>query len=177
MKVFLMTCGFLLTISSVRANSDSLIVYVFLLEKCQLCSVSIPEIKRLHQQFQDQGVVFKGIFPNAAISNEESMDSFALVHELPFSVQLDVLQELTSELEVTVTPEVILMNHTKGEILYRGKIDNMYERVGKRRQVVTQFYLEEALNSALNKEHIAIQFTEPVGCFIMKNTTIERSNE
>lgn len=175
MKVFLMTCGFLLMVSSVRANSDSLIVYVFLLEKCQICSASVPEIKRLHQQFQDQGVVFKGIFPNAAISNEESMDSFALVHELPFSVQLDVHQELTREMEATVTPEVILMN--KGEILYRGKIDNMYERVGKRRQVVTQFYLEEALHSALNKEHIAIQFTEPVGCFIMKNTTIKTSNE
>lgn len=120
---------------------------------------------------------FKGIFPNAVISNAASMDSFARVHELPFSVQLDEGQKLTRELQATITPEVILLNHINGRILYRGKIDNMYERVGKKRQVVTQFYLEEALKSALNSENIEIKSTEPVGCFIMKTTPLEESNE
>lgn len=177
MKALIMIWVFLLTTSAVRANSDSLVVYLFLLEKCQICSASVPEIKRLHQQFQDRGVVFKGVFPNEIISSEAGMDSFARVHQLPFPVQLDKRQELTRELQATITPEVILLNHTNGKILYRGKIDNMYERVGKKRQVVTQFYLEEALKSALNKEKISISYTEPVGCFIMKTIPVEESNE
>ena len=172
-----MIYGFLMAISTIRANSDSLVVYIFLLEKCQICSASVPEIKKLYQQFQDQGVVFKGVFPNTMISNEVSMDSFVRVHEIPFPMLLDKDQELTRKLEATITPEVILMDRTNGEILYRGKVDNMYERVGKKRQVVTQFYLEEALESALNQEKIAINYTEPVGCFIMKTTPVEESNE
>lgn len=177
MKEFILICGFLMTVSTTRASSDSLVVYVFLLEKCQICSASVPEIKKLYQQFQDQGVVFKGVFPNAMISNEASMDSFKRVHEIPFPVILDKGQELTRKLQATITPEFILMDHTSGKILYRGKVDNMYERVGKKRQVVTQFYLEEALESALNQEKIAINYTEPVGCFIMKTTPVEESNE
>lgn len=149
-------------------TNDSVVVYVFLLEKCVVCSSSVPALKDIYSSFHDQGVEFIGIFPNSNYSTQETIDSFSNVHQLPFPLKLDNTGVWTQQLNATVTPEVIVARRSSGVILYRGKIDNLYERVGKRRQVVTEFYLIDALESILSNRDIAIKETLPVGCFIMK---------
>lgn len=54
---------------------------------------------------------------------------------------------------------------------YAGKIDNGFENIGKKRQVVTEHYLRDALESILLQKEIEIKETQPVGCFIIKTKT------
>jgi hypothetical protein len=51
-------------------------------------------------------------------------------------------------------------------VIYSGKIDNWFEDIGKRRTIITEFYLQDALNSVIRHREPAIKETKPVGCFI-----------
>ncbi len=65
-----------------------------------------------------------------------------------------------------MTPEVILYNNTKDEIIYQGRIDNKFYKLGRRRNVVTEHDLESAIKSTLNNEAVEKSYAQPIGCFI-----------
>lgn len=65
----------------------------------------------------------------------------------------------------TVTPEAALVN-SKGELVYRGRIDDSYATWGKRRAVVTDHNLTDAVAAALDGRPIAQPRTKATGCFI-----------
>jgi hypothetical protein len=66
---------------------------------------------------------------------------------------------------VKVTPEVVVYNVTRDSIYYQGRIDNLFERVGQRRQVVTSHELEAALYCIQHNKPVPIPRTTAVGCF------------
>ena len=45
-------------------------------------------------------------------------------------------------------------------------MDNWLGELGRRRQVITEFYLKDAIESYLNEEEIKIKKTKAIGCFI-----------
>ncbi len=159
---------FVLTSFTLFAKSDSLKLYVFLLEKCQICSASMPAIQEIYNEFGGGELEMYGVFSNVKISNEAGIDSFKMVHKVEFEVIFDKDQEYLKKFNATITPEVILVDTNSDEIIYRGKIDNLYERVGKRRGVVTEHYLQKAIKIHLEGDPVEISETEPVGCFIMR---------
>lgn len=75
---------------------------------------------------------------------------------------------LAASTGVTVTPEAVLFRGD-GQILYRGRIDNRFAGWTKRRTVVTQNDLADAIESALWDPSAAFLRTSPaVGCWIEK---------
>lgn len=154
--------------SNLHAKEDSLRLYIFLLEKCQICSASMPAIQEIHKEFSGENFEMVGVFSNVKISNEAGIDSFKMVHNVEFDLIFDKDQEYLKKFNATITPEVILVDTKSDAIIYRGKIDNLYERVGKRRGVVTEHYLQKAIKSHLEGNPVKISETEPVGCFIMR---------
>ena len=66
---------------------------------------------------------------------------------------------------VTVSPEVAVFG-TSNELLYRGKIDNLFSDYGERRRRATETYLRDALDAILRGDKPAISVTDPIGCFI-----------
>ena len=67
-----------------------------------------------------------------------------------------------------VTPEVVVFDKTNQQILYQGRIDNTYFRVGKRRAITTRTELDEVLQAIQADEKPAVENTTAVGCFITK---------
>jgi hypothetical protein len=63
------------------------------------------------------------------------------------------------------TPEVVVFSRG-GEVLYRGRIDDRYAGLGKRREQVTSHDLENALEAILADKPIPQSNTEAIGCFI-----------
>lgn len=157
---------FFALIVSCRA-ADSITVYIFLLESCQICQNQTAELNKIHEEFKSSGILFSGIFPNQEMSSQDGIDSFRLKYNLKFPLNMDQNQEITEKYRATITPEVLVVRNVDQQILYRGKIDNSYERVGIRRSVTTEFYLREALQQILNNEPLTVLETVPVGCFIM----------
>ena len=85
----------------------------------------------MHQQYANEGVQFVGVFPNRS-STPENIASFKADYDLPFDLITDYDHIKTRAFGATVTPEVIVYHKAKKEILYQGRIDNTYARVGQK---------------------------------------------
>jgi len=53
-----------------------------------------------------------------------------------------------------------------GQVLYRGRIDNVYAALGKRRPEATERDLRKALDEILQGKAVTTSQTQPVGCYI-----------
>jgi thiol-disulfide isomerase/thioredoxin len=155
-------------ISPSFAQKDSLTVYVFLAETCPICQNQTASLRDLYEEFYAKGIRFVGVFPNETITDEKQILAFKKKYKLPFEVIIDKNQTITTSFGATITPEVFVFNNNSQKTLYSGKIDNSYERIGRRRQVVTAFYLKDALSQILNNQIVTNSKTDAVGCFIVK---------
>ena len=150
------------------APKDSITVYVFLLDACVICQNYTLPLKELHAKYANDQVNFVGLFPNFT-SKPPQIEAFKKKYQIPFELKTDYFKTKSKQFGITVTPEVVVYNHTKEEVLYKGRIDNTYFRVGKRRTITTTSELEDALEAIKNGQPIKVKETEAVGCFINYN--------
>jgi len=153
-----------------KAQTDSLTVVVFLSPTCPICQNQTFDLKNLYSDFKAKGVGFKGIFPAIEQNKIPELKTFAEKYELDFPLIPDPQLKFASQMGAGITPTVYLLRNKTNEILYQGKINNRYEEVGKRRQVVTENYLKDAILATLNGQKIRINKTSAVGCIIEKPT-------
>ncbi len=140
-------------------------VYIFLGEECIISQQYTLLLKRLHKEYGDERISFVGLFPNPS-SSVDKMEMFEKKYGLGFELKLDVLQKNMDRFEVRVTPEVVVFNERKKEVIYQGRIDNMFYRVGKRRTVTTTSELEDVLVAIQEGKPVLPKRTEAIGCFI-----------
>jgi peroxiredoxin len=153
---------------STLAGGKGLTVYIFLSETCPICQSVTTELKKLHQQFHPMQVEFIGFFPDGILSDSKTREAFGKKYGLSFPLQLDSGQLFTRKFHAEITPEVVVVNNENETILYRGKVDNSFASLGKRRTVVTEHYLRNALESWMKGKKILLSETQPVGCIIQK---------
>lgn len=150
----------------VKAQLEHYTLVYFLSESCPICQNQTQSINQLQTAYQNMGLKTIAYFPNESISDENSIMHFKSKYNLNFPLLVDTNQHFTKKYQAKVTPQVFLINSQSGEIIYSGKIDNSFERVGKRRQKITEFYLNDAIKSIIFNENIKLKRTEPVGCII-----------
>lgn len=168
MKRCLVLLTFFALFVSAKASASVATVYIFLSETCPICQSATVGLRNLYKEYHDKGIDFVGIFPNQSVSNAESIEKFGKKYQLDFLLKLDEGQQLTGKFSATITPQVFVVQESNQEVVYNGKIDNGFERVGKKRQVTTEHYLKNALDELLANKPVSVRETEPVGCFIMK---------
>lgn len=159
--------GFCLSLSAQERClvEDEVIVYVFMLEDCPITQYYIPKLKTLFDNYHPYNIDFIGLFPNK-YSKPEKIDSFKHNYQIPFPLKTDYFQKKVQQFKATVTPEVIVYNKTCDEVLYQGRIDNAYSRVGRPRYKISQDELADALESIVRGESIKKKKTEAIGCYI-----------
>lgn len=149
-------------LSTIFKNNRNKVI-VFIAPECPLCQSYTREIKQLQHTYNNE-LDFYGILPGNAYSEKE-MDSFLNVYDLSLEVIYDRDYNLVNELSATITPEVYLID--KNNIIrYQGMIDNWLGELGRKRQIVSQHYLNDAIESFLSGEEIKIKKTKAIGCFI-----------
>lgn len=141
---------------------EKLTVLLLLSPECPLCQNYAPVTAKLQLKYPD--VAFYGIVPGAAYSAKEVAE-FSRKYKVNFPVLIDKNHFLTKYIKGTTTPEVLVINRM-GAITYRGLIDNWAVSLGKKRQVITENYLDEALSLLITKKTTAYKETKPVGCLI-----------
>jgi peroxiredoxin len=151
-----------------KTLSDSIEVVVFLSETCPICRQSIKTLNKLFEKYTALGVAFTGVFPSPYISTAETRKAFAKKNNITFPLVPDPGYKITDSLQAAITPEVFIRVIKTGKVMYQGKIDNMFEEVGKRRQVVTKHYVEDALMHILQGTNPDIAYTDAIGCFITR---------
>jgi len=72
---------------------------------------------------------------------------------------------LVKRAKVTVTPEAAVFDR-RGQLTYRGRIDDRYASIGLERPAPTQHDLYDALKNTLAGDRVTQPVTQAVGCFI-----------
>ena len=146
-------------------DDNGVIVYVFLYEDCVISQHYTLVLKELHAEFASEQLQFRGVFPNSR-TDDRDMLIFRSQYELPFEMVRDEDLSLTRRLGARVTPEVVVYDTRAEAVLYKGRIDDTYFRVGKKRRVTTSSELRDVLEAISNGIPITTENTEAIGCFI-----------
>lgn len=157
----------LISLFSFTNPKESVEVYVFMGEECIISQYYTLTLKQLWTAYAGESIHFQGVFPNPS-SSPQKIKAFQEKYALPFPLRLDFQQEKMNHFGVKVTPEVIVFDKKREKVLYQGRIDNTYFRVGKRRALTTTSELEDVLLSIKRQEKPEVAHTTAVGCFITK---------
>jgi peroxiredoxin len=157
---------FLLFFNNLYAKTDSLTVYVFMSEDCPVCQNQTLPLRELYAKFKNKGVGFVAVFSNPS-SADSTILSFRATYDLQFQAIFDANQQLAKRLNAQITPEVVVVNHIQNNaVVYRGAVDNAYPALGKRRTIVTEHFLNDALTALLKGSKEYLSTTKAVGCYI-----------
>ncbi len=138
-------------------------VFIFMSPDCPLCISYTKTIKDLQQKFLSDSVKFFTVFPGKLYSNDE-INEFRDMYDFKLICLQDRDLTLTKLLHAEITPEAVVVN--KEEIAYSGAINNWMYETGKKRTVITENYLEDALSALINGGKPDPGNTEAVGCYI-----------
>lgn len=152
------------TLAFIDPSENALTIIYFLSPECPLCINYTLAMRNLEREFASDSIAFFGIYSQEWFSAVE-VDSFALKYNLGFRMLLDGNNRLAQALGATITPEVFILNR-ESEVLYRGKIDNWVNDLGKKKLEVSEHYLKNALVAWADGKAIEPKRTEPKGCLI-----------
>jgi thioredoxin-related protein len=141
--------------------------YIFYSDTCPMCIKYVYSLNKMHEKYKEQGVKIIAVFSNYYTKSKD-IAKFKMKESPKYELYHDSTMALANEFNATITPEVVLVNK-KREVLYRGMVDNWFYKPGKYRQVTTEFYLRDALDSLLTGKKPAIDTTRPIGCYLMRN--------
>jgi thiol-disulfide isomerase/thioredoxin len=140
------------------------VVLVFIVPDCPICKAYMPELNRLQADYGRRGVRLFLLHTDPELTKEDAQQH-ARAYQLRLPVVLDSRHAWVSKVGATITPEAAVLS-SAGKLLYRGRIDNRFPRIGQRRTHVTSHDLRDALDAILASKPIAQPRTEAVGCHI-----------
>ncbi|WP_293312031.1 redoxin domain-containing protein [Pedobacter sp. UBA5917] len=135
--------------------------FVFLSPECPLCKNYMLILNELCKKYPQVSIV--GIVPGKSYTLKD-IKQFAVDYKADFEIYLDQKKTLTKILKAKVTPETVVVDQ-KGNVRYRGLIDNWQANLGVKRKVITEHYLDDALDQ-INETSYKYTETAPVGCLI-----------
>jgi hypothetical protein len=139
-------------------------VLFFITTDCPIANSYAPEINALVAEYAGRPVRFYAVQVDPELTAEQ-----ARRHAREFGLRLPVLldrrHELVKATGATRTPEVAVLL-PGGKIAYRGRIDDLYPDLGKKRKAPARRDLRDALSAVLASRPVKVPRTEAVGCSI-----------
>jgi thiol-disulfide isomerase/thioredoxin len=146
-----------------KAASGKVVVLVFVRTDCPVSNRYAPTIQRLSAEYAGKAA-FWLIYPSKLESPEVIRK-----HEQEYGYKIPVLRDpqhvLVRESQVQITPEVAVFDANR-HLVYHGRIDNLYEDIGRARSTATTHELDDAIAAALSGKSLAASATHAVGCYI-----------
>lgn len=137
--------------------------FLFLSPECPLSINYTSVIRQIEAQYK-KSVNFYIIIPGKDYSLM-LVKRFAAKYLADENVFRDKDLKVSALLKATITPEVVVLDNSDGQQVYRGAIDNWAVSLGKQRSKITEHYLADAIEGFINHKVIAAN-TKAVGCFI-----------
>jgi len=146
------------------ADGHTQIVF-FVATDCPISNAYAPEIQRVCKAYDAKGVRCTLSYEDEhvdAAAVRKHMDAFGYRGT---AATIDTSRALAKKAGASITPQATLVD-ARGQVRYRGRIDNFYAALGKPRQQVTSHDLIDALDAVLAGKPVTQARTEPIGCFI-----------
>ena len=166
MKCLSLVCFFIwhLPLSGLEDSSRYEVIF-YLGEDCKICQYYTPTMNTLSETFANDSISFTGLFPSRH-STEQGIKEFREKYQLNFELRREYFGSSAKAYGVTLTPEVVIYDNQDELVLYRGRIDNSYYKLGRRRRVVDEHELQAALVAIIDGDQIMTTQTPAIGCFI-----------
>jgi thiol-disulfide isomerase/thioredoxin len=150
-----------------QVSKNKATVFLFYSPECPICLSQIKTISELYNQYQEDSIDFIMVFTGKYYS-KNIIKRFLKDYAISITAIRDDNVALTNYMKATVTPEAVVLDRNKNRI-YSGKIDNLFEDIGKRRTIITEHYLRDTILAVLENREPVIKRTEPVGCILNVN--------
>jgi hypothetical protein len=138
---------------------------IFVSTDCPISNRNMPELRRLAESFAEQSIPVRLVYVNVDDSLkvlQEHLQSF----EWTGQAIDDRRQQLAKHLSAKRVPEAFVIDRA-GEVVYRGQIDDRYEKPGKPPRAHPQHrFLFDALQAVVDGKRPEIAETDAVGCDI-----------
>lgn len=146
-----------------KMAGGKVVVLVFVRTDCPVSNRYAPTIQKLSDEHADKAA-FWLVYPSKAESAE-----MIRKHEREYGYKIPALRDpqhkLVKESHVEITPEVAVFDAGR-KLVYHGRIDNLYEGIGRARNVATTHELQDAIAAALGGKGLAVDSAHAVGCYI-----------
>ncbi len=182
MRVFAFICVFMVSFvlkaqhdhASMSSSQVPEKIIIFMAVDCPITQKYMGTIKDLAIKYQSQKMAVVGYFP-AGLSKKASKE-FRQEYQVPEMIQFidDKKHVITNKYQATITPEVVLLDKNQ-QVIYQGAIDNWFFELGRYRLEITEYYLVDAIEAALQGKQPSIKKTEAIGCFI-QGTTVHKTD-
>ncbi len=135
---------------------------VFYSTECPISNAYSPTLDELMASFKGRPVRFVGVCVDPDLSNHDVEQ-----HARDFSLRLELARDpsgvLARKLGVTMTPESVVLDD-RGEIRYRGRIDDQFAARGVRNANPGASELKDALTAVLKGKEVAVPRAAAIGC-------------
>jgi thiol-disulfide isomerase/thioredoxin len=150
-------------VDPLKTAAGKVVVLVFVRTDCPVSNRYAPAIQKLSAEHSGKAV-FWLVYPSKAESAEVIRK-----HEREFGYKIPALRDpqhvLVNESKVQITPEVAVFDVSR-RLVYHGRIDNLYDDIGRARSTATTHELADAVEAALGGKTLAADATHGVGCYI-----------
>ncbi len=140
-------------------------VLFFITSDCPISNSYAPEIQRICSEYGPKQVSCDLVYVDPTLT---VADVKKHVQDFGYSsvpAILDSSQKLVRAAGATITPEAAIIGPS-GQVLYRGRIDNVYAALGKRRPEATERDLRKALDEIVSGKPVSAPQTQAIGCYI-----------
>jgi len=146
-------------------GEDKATVLIFITVDCPVANQYSPQIRDLVAAHRDQPVRFYLVHVDPDVTAEEARKHAEKYgHICP--VIRDPQHVLVQRTGVEFTPEAAVIDRS-GDIVYRGRINNWYGEVGRKRPLgPTRHDLQDAIAAVLQGRRVEVRRTQAVGCNI-----------
>ena len=146
-----------------KETSGKVVVLVFVRTDCPISNRYAPLLQEMSVKYGREAV-FWLVFPDKNES-PESIRSYLQEFNYKLPALRDTDHFLVKKSGAKVTPEVAVFNG-KRDLVYHGRIDDLYREFGKARRRATTHELADAIEAASKGATPPSAAAEGVGCFI-----------
>jgi hypothetical protein len=140
-------------------------VILFVSSDCPVSNGYAPDIQRICEDARTSGGSCTLVYEDSSIDAaavRAHRDEYRY-REIPAVIDHD--HAIAQRARATVTPQAVVLTPA-GVIKYRGRIDDRYVALGRRRRVVTSHDLRDAIDAVIGGKPVRTAETEAVGCVI-----------
>jgi len=150
-------------VDPLKLAGGRVVVLVFVRTDCPVSNRYAPTIQKLSAERASK-VAFWLVYPSKSESAEVIRK-----HGRAYGYKIPALRDpqhaLVKESQVQITPEVAVFDANR-HLVYHGRIDNLYEDIGRARSAATTHELQDAIAAALSDKSLDMAATHGVGCYI-----------
>ena len=141
-------------------------VLLFVTVDCPIANSYAPQIAALVRDHGALPVRFLLVHVDPSVGGERVREH-ARQFDLPGPIVLDPTHALTRRAGATVTPEAVVLDRA-GQLVYRGRIDDAWAELGRRRTAPRTQDLRDAVAAALSGQPVPTPWPPAVGCVIQQ---------